>query len=435
MSNRTLTRSCTTILVAAVLWMLVPFVAPAAYLVTARAESITWWHWYPPEIWVTYEPLIEEFEAATGIDVQTQYFGWSRMHEKLVIGMAGGIFPDVITVSSRWADTLAMRESFRDLAELEEPATFEALRRTFFPVALELWQTVDGKQYALPLDLDVPLLFYNAEIFNESGTPPPATLDWDSWFDLTRRLGRDVDGDELLDLFGLTTWWYPWITLVWTNGGTLVNADRTGLALGEPLARDAIEYYRRLKNEGPIPGSADALRLGTLDPSGLWKEGRVGMAPAGAWMPRYHLTTDGDPGSYVFEYGMTHLPSGPTGIRAASAEGSGLAVVNGSTQQDAAWRLVSYVASEEFTRRVASQLEGFPAVISVARDTFMESGEDGQILMEVVDYARPFPKGVQWWERLYPTVQLELGRYIEGIGSLQGAIENIERQTLPWPGL
>jgi|GEM_PF-2076166 len=389
----------------------------------AAAGTITWWHWYPPEAWASYAPLVADFERETGIDVEPQYVGWSTMKDKLLIAIVGGIYPDVVTVSSRWADGLAEQGAF---VRIDSWIGSEA--QGFFPVALELWRTAGGTQYALPLDLDVPALFFNREMFAARGIADPGDLGWEEWFDLTRRLARDRDGDGDLDEFGLTTWWYPWITLVWANGGTIVQPGGTGLGLGAPDAREAIEFYRRLHDEGPIPQVRDANRLGAADPAELWKRGEVGMAPAGAWMPRYHLTDpESAEGAFRFDFGVTELPKGTTGLRAAPAEGSGIAVVRGTPHEDAAWLFAQYVASEPFMSRVAERLEGFPAHIDAARDVLARSG--GEPFVRAVGYARPFPKGVDWWGSLSPIVMRELGRYLEGSTGLDAAIENIERQA------
>ena len=78
---------------------LVVFVV-ACFAAAASAETIVFWHWYTADRYAYLEPLIEKFEAETGITVEAQMYPWTEMAEKLVVGLAGGVAPDVFAVSS-----------------------------------------------------------------------------------------------------------------------------------------------------------------------------------------------------------------------------------------------------------------------------------------------------------------------------------------------
>ena len=71
------------------------------------------WHWYTADRYAYLEPLIEKFEAETGITVEAQMYPWTEMAEKLVVGLAGGVAPDVFAVSSITSAPLVFQGSTR----------------------------------------------------------------------------------------------------------------------------------------------------------------------------------------------------------------------------------------------------------------------------------------------------------------------------------
>lgn len=418
----------------ALLKRLTPLIGLVALLTliasAVSAQTITWWYWDPPDIMEKhYFPLVREFEEKTGIKVEAQEVGWSDMQERILVSVLGGTPPDVVTISSRWADSLAMQGIFHDLTPyVERDPDFD----DFFPAAMELWQTWDGKQYGIGGDLDLPALFYNKEMFDQHGIVYPTDVDWYEWLDAAKLMTRDTDGDGAFDQYGLTLWWYVWITMIEGNGGHIITPDRSDIGLGAPEARAAIDFIKEIVEGSLDPSIADAQRLGTPHPAALFKAGRIATAPAGAWMPSLYVF-DSTIGDYAFDFDVTHLPKAPNGGRVTPVEGSAMAIPATSENKEAAWEFIKFMRSADAMRQYA--LDGFPTRISVAREAFDRPDrkpDNSIVLIDVVQYGKPFPRGVDWWGSLYPTIMGGISAYLNGSEpSYTGMVENIRAQVVP----
>lgn len=397
----------------------------ALFLLAAAAagaqERLVWWHSLPDEALAAYRPFLDGFQRDTGIAVELRFVAPSRLFDELSVAQALGVPPDVVSVAAHAGEPLAERGAFVDLAAriLADPDFVD-----FFPAGLQLWRTARGSHYAVPVDLDVQALYYNHAAFASRGIAVPSDIDWEEWRSLAFDLSEDRDLDGALDAYGLTDWWFEWISLVWANGGEVFGPSGA-IALSSRAAREAIDYYRSLVASGLLPGVADARRLGYAHPGELFKAGRVAMAPAGRWMPR-HWAYDPWSGTRLFEIGVAPLPRARSGGRASPLFGTGLAIPTGSQRVAAAWALIKRLISPEAL--AAQEFLGVPARISVAGEGIArsESGaSEWQVFIGALAYARPFPQGVDWWEGTGAAVMDALGRYARGEISYDGALAEL----------
>ena len=399
-------------------------VAPVA------AQTIVVWDWEPPEVMEKYRPMIERFQQETGIRVEYQQVPWAEMKDKTAVAIAGGAPPDLVRISSRWGDTLAEQGLFTDLRPYLERFEGQYKFSDFFPASVNLWTAVDGSVYALGNDLDIVALFFNRELFEAQGLEEPYAYDWNQWYDAARKLTRDTDGDGTVDQFGMTNWWFHWHSLVWANGGSTFRDDRTTHALGSPQAREALEFYRRFFQDRLMPAMADSQALGYPHPAAHWKAGRIGMAPAGAWMPNYWVW-DQQAGAYAFDFDVAHMPVSPAGQRATTLEGSGYGIPVNAANKDAAFRFLAFITSQEWQMTYA--LTGFPSRRTAAEAAFAQPGEprNKAIWVEVTGYARPFPKGVDWWGRTAAIINRHMSQFFAGNVSLEQALTAADEELRP----
>lgn len=384
-------------------------------------ESIAWWHSLSPDAIAAYQPVLDQFQSETRIRVEPRFVAPSRLFDELSVAQALGSPPDIVSVASHTGEPLAERGAFVDLsARIQADPDFA----DFFPAALLLWRTAGGSHYAVPVELDVPALYFNATTFSSRGVPPPTDIGWEEWFHLAITLTEDRDSDGRFEAYGLSDWWFHWTSLIWANGGTIFGPDGR-LALDAPAAREAIDYYKRFVTARLLPLPADARRLGFAHPGELFKAGRVAMAPAGRWMPE-HWVYDPWMGEDAFEIGVTPLPKSPRGQRAAPLTGNALAVPTGSAKLAAAWALIKKLTSPEAL--AAQPMLGIPARISVAGERLTQPGpaaSEWRVFVGALGYARPFPQGVDWWEGTEATLMAGLERYLRDELSFEEALASL----------
>lgn len=398
------------------------FVAALSLLVSGAArgqERIAWWHSLPPGAIAAYQPLIDQFQQETGIRVELRFVAPSRLYDELSVAQVLGSPPDVVSVASHAGEPLAERGAFVDLtARIQADPDFV----DFFPAGLLLWRTAAGSHYAVPVELEVPALYYNAEAFASRGVSAPSDIGWDEWYELAVALSEDQDLDGRLDTYGLSGWWFHPASLVWANGGEIFSFSGA-IALGSPAAREALSFYKRFYEEGLLPQISDAKRLGFAHPGELFKAGRVAMAPAGPWMPQVWVY---DPwtGVDAFEIGVAPLPRSFVGQRTAPLTGNALAIPTGTPKIAAAWAFIKRLTSPEAL--AAQPLTGVPARITVAGERLTQPGpavSHWRVFTGALAYARPFPQGVDWWEGTGAAVTSALERYLRGELSFEAALE------------
>ena len=112
---------------------------------------------------------------------------------------------------------------------------------------------VGGVQYAIPLTMSTPVMYYNADLVAQAGGDPDAMpTDWDGIIDLANRidaLGEDIDG--MYFNIGVDDWMTQ--TLVLNHGGSLMTPSESDIAFDEPEGQAAVALFRRFHAEGGQP--------------------------------------------------------------------------------------------------------------------------------------------------------------------------------------
>lgn len=428
-------KRCALILLALLLLSVV-----ASSLAYAEVVTLKVWHWNQPVRWKFYEPFIAKFEKENGVKIEAEMKTWAELREKLVASIAGGVAPDVCFVSSSWGDEIAEKGAFLDLAKLvnrDKEGAWKADYSAVFPTAFQLWKNSRGEQYAFPFDFDLAALFYNKELFDAAGLDyPNDEWTWDDFFKAAQTLTRDTNGDGLPDQYGVTTGMVNlWPELVWANGGSLLTADGTKPNLNTPEARQALEFYAKLlaHKVNNLWDVAECKRLGSPDPPTLFKAGKIGMMPVGAWGPSVYMY-DSDKGKYVMDFDVAHMPKSPKGKRAVLMQGQGVSILAGSKNVEVAWKFVKYMASVEVQTMSGRDLGQFPIRRDVAlTEAFLvpdKPPQNKKVFVEVAAYAHAWPK-VPNWSAAWKVMNSEIAKYASGSQSLDAALANIDKLVPP----
>ncbi len=141
-------------------------------------ETVVWWDFLAGGDGVRMQQLIEDFNAAHEgeivIDATTLEWG-VPFYTKVQTSVAVGEAPDIMTYH---ASRIPLAVDQNLLSEIT-PEDFEAMGLSQDDYAAATWDavTVDGAQYAVPLDTHPIVLYYNKDLLeaagrlNEDGTP------------------------------------------------------------------------------------------------------------------------------------------------------------------------------------------------------------------------------------------------------------------------
>jgi len=130
------------------------------------------------------------------------------------------------------------------------------------------------------------------------------------------------------------TGWFNW---VYSNGGTVLNADKTQFTMNEPPAVQALKEYVSYRLEGLAPG-AEALQ--TMGASDQFVSGRVGLMHIGSW----NVGTLNEQVT-EFEWDAVPIPYAPTGKSMCMIHGLGNTIAKGTKVAEQAFDWVAYLGS------------------------------------------------------------------------------------------
>lgn len=342
-----------------VVLVVVLVVAAMSLLAEARVELSLAAHWGPGGI--EHELLnryIHEYNAQHA-DVHVSYGVSSGLatgvDEQLLLKASVGIAPDIIHVSSRSLLQYGIRLG---LLVPPPPDVEQIIRAAFMPGALTL-NTVDGVLFGPPTENQMHAMTLNGTVFDEAGMAMEPPRSWEELADFGRKIRRmsadgrqEVAGIELLHDRTI-------LSMAWSNGAELLNADRTAFTLtGEAWTR-TIRFLSDLVAEGVAVISND-----------LFDEERAGMRLGSApWMRSNYLAVSGE-ASYA-RLVTAPIPAGHTGVPASEQYGYVLAVTTSSQHPDEAWAFINWLTTAP-TDRGTTRMGDIMAALGSIPSTYLD---------------------------------------------------------------
>jgi ABC-type glycerol-3-phosphate transport system substrate-binding protein len=315
-----------------------------------------------------YETLVAEFnESYPYITVEL------RSQTGSIINELGGGHVDVFAASPYALIQLRGQGDILSLDPfIERDQSFNL--PDFYPGVVELL-TIEGKTWAVPAGIDVAVMFYSQDLFDQYGVPYPE-IGW-TWNDFLEAGLAISDPDA--GIYGYTTTGtvtdpgYPEVPFfIYQHGGRLFDSLRnpTYTTFDDPLTIQAVEWYARLFHEydvAPTPSEARRAFGGNQYAvfDGL-RHGKVGMW-IGMLSERGGMTW---PVEWFVNWGMVPLPRDAQAITQADVEG--YAIYAQTEHPDACWQWITFLSQR------------IPYRLMPARKSLAESTAYGQLVGEDV---------------------------------------------------
>ena len=305
---------------------------------------------------------------------------------RFLLGVAGGMPPDVIYFDRFAVAEWSAREAFHDLTPFIERDMAaghpDAIRRedyypaTWDEVVFRHPMTGEVGLYGIPDAFESRALIYNKDWLRRAGyvdehgeARPPRT--WEELGDMAeklteldeagriRRLGfAPLVGASTLYLYG------------WQNGAELLSEDGRTVTLNSPRFVEALEWMKsvndRVGGTGNVAAFDSLSQSGDMDP---FMAGKIAMKLDGYWMAQFGFSQYGD----RLNYGVAPMPM-PARELAAGRQPTGwiggwcYAIPRTAKHPEAAWDLVRFLASPRARRiyaesaRLVSESQGRPYV-------------------------------------------------------------------------
>jgi multiple sugar transport system substrate-binding protein len=337
-----------------------------------------------------YETLWRPFEEEhPNIKIQ-----WTRVpdwEQKFRIAAAAGQLPDIFAVDGINVPAYATR----GLLEPLDRWVPKEVQRDYWRPALEE-MTWDGKLYAVGLETNAHLLYYNTALFKNAGISKPPTS-WEELVSIGQKLTQDFNGDGKIDQFGLSiplgrNEYVMWIlsAFIWANKGDIISPDGTRAVCNEPKAVEAVQFLSDLVNKYKIVPKAGQIQAG---PEGAFIGQKVAMEYGGTFnlgpWQKYLKTVP---------WKVTFTPGAVKGTRVSGVGGWHFAMWSGSKNKEAAGEVIKYLTSPYMIKTLASSY-GIALRMSISKEMKQDSTYPWSVGIAQMKVGRPRPRHPE-----YPTI-------------------------------
>jgi multiple sugar transport system substrate-binding protein len=335
--------------------------------------------------------LLPEFERRhPGLRVRVQQIPWSAAHEKLLTAYAGGTMPDLFQLGNTWIPEFVALRAIEPLNERLQSWPTAAID-DYFPGILAT-NRLDSHTYALPWYVDTRLFFYRTDLITAAGvTAPPTT--WDGWLQAMAAIKRNAHSGQYAILLPINEWQLP-VILALQRGATLLRDRHQYGDFQNPQFREAFAAYIQLFTQELAPPVSNAqmanlyqeFAKGTfaIYVSGPWNIGEFGRRLPSELQPHWNTAV---------------LPStdGTRGISLAG--GASLALSRTSPRQQAAWKLLEFLAEPAQQARFYQLTGDLPARQSAWNDPALADNRHAQAFRQQLHHLQATPP-IPEWERI-----------------------------------
>ena len=352
------------------------------------------------------QTLLPEFERRyPGLRVRVQSLPWSAAHEKLLTAYAGGAMPDLFQLGNTWIPEFVALRAIEPLdARLQ---TWPAAALTdYFPGILAT-NRLNGQYYALPWYVDTRLFFYRTDLLATVGFSAPPTT-WNEWLQAMAALKKRDNGQHYAILLPINEWQLP-VILALQCGATLLRDRNQYGDFENPRFRQAFAFYLNLFDQELAPPVNNNQMANLYQEfadgafaiyvSGPWNIGEFGrrlpavmqnqwnIAPLPAFNPTATCSSTGEDSAVKMSVGWS------------LAGGASLAISRTSPRQEAAWKLLAFLAEPEQQARFYQLTGDLPARQSAWTDPVLADNPRLQAFQKQLRRVQATPL-IPEWERI-----------------------------------
>jgi multiple sugar transport system substrate-binding protein len=283
------------------------------------------------------QEIVDDWSKESGVKATIQVVDWNDYWTLLEAGASGGELPDVFWMHSNQAQKYMENDMLLDLTD--RIASSDKIKLDDYYEGITNLYNLDGKQYAVPKDIDTIALWYNKTMFDECGVDyPDDTWTWDTFAEAAAKLTTDDHWGYAIAPGNNQDSFY---NMIYSMGGYVISDDKKTSGYDDPNTIKAMEFVTDLVHKGYCPD------LATISESGadaLFQAGKVAMVTQGSWMLaafKDNEYTHDNCDVAVLPY--TNTPDD----RVSIYNGLGWAAAANTKNPDAAWSLIEYLGTKE----------------------------------------------------------------------------------------
>ena len=391
-----------------------------AALAEGETVTINFWHHYSAqsaENETLMNVLIPAFEAENpGIKVNAVSHEWAELHDKVLVSANSNALPDVARCDIAWLPEfqkmgilVALDEEMPNFAEVSGKLLDSAMSTAI----------INGHYYALALNTNSKIVFYNKAMLEAAGVSIPATME--EWIEAVKKLsGENSKGQQVWGWNEPALAGWNICPFIWSFGGALTNEDQT-IATGYingPATVKAVETFAELVKAGAITG----FNAGDIPMTDGFGTGRYAMMLEGPWKSAELA------GAYPdVAYGTAPIPAGEGGSISVLG-GEDIAMFN-TPNKEAAWKFMQFMTGEYAETEMAKC--GQIPVNRAALESDTVKAADYAPFIEAIQTAKSRPT-VAAWSEMDNGLQVAMNAVVTGEKTAQEAMDEL---AVAWDAL
>lgn len=391
-----------------------------AALAEGETVTINFWHHYSAqsaENETLMNVLIPAFEAENpGIKVNAVSHEWAELHDKVLVSANSNALPDVARCDIAWLPEfqkmgilVALDEEMPNFAEVSGKLLDSAMSTAI----------INGHYYALALNTNSKIVFYNKAMLEAAGVSIPATME--EWIEAVKKLsGENSKGQQVWGWNEPALAGWNICPFIWSFGGALTNEDQT-IATGYingPATVKAVETFAELVKAGAITG----FNAGDIPMTDGFGTGRYAMMLEGPWKSAELA------GAYPdVAYGTAPIPAGEGGSISVLG-GEDIAMFN-TPNKEAAWKFMQFMTGEYAETEMAKC--GQIPVNRAALESDTVKAADYAPFIEAIQTAKARPT-VAAWSEMDNGLQVVMNAVVTGEKTAQEAMDEL---AVAWDAL
>ena len=403
-------RTLTRILAVMLACMMLTAICPA---MAEETVTINFWHHYSAqsaENETLMNVLIPAFEAENpGIKVNAVSHEWAELHDKVLVSANSNALPDVARCDIAWLPEfqkmgilVALDEEMADFADVSGQLLDSAMSTA----------VIGGHYYALALNTNSKIVFYNTAMLEAADVKVPTTMD--EWVEAVKKLsGENANGQQVWGWNEPALAGWNICPFIWSFGGSLTNEDQTAATgyINSPATVKAIETFAELVKAGGITG----FNAGDIPMTDGFGTGRYAMMLEGPWKSAELA------GAYPdVAYGTAPIPAGEGGSISVLG-GEDIAMFN-SANKEAAWKFMQFMTSEYAETEMAKC--GQIPVNKAALESETVKAADYAPFIEAIQTAKARPT-VAAWSEMDNDLQVAMNAVVTGEKTAQEAMDEL----------
>ena len=283
------------------------------------------------------QQIVDDWSAQSGVKATIQVVDWNNYWTLLEAGATGGELPDVFWMHSNVAQKYMENDMLLDLTD-KIAASDKIDMNNYYEGIVKLYQS-NGKQYAVPKDIDTIALWYNKTIFDEMGVPyPDDTWTWDDFKANAKKLTNDQHWGYAIAPGNNQEGYY---NTIYSMGGYVISDDKKKSGMDDPNSIKAVQLFTDMIAEGSCP---DLATVSETAPNELLCAGKTAMSINGSWMLAGFR--DNEYAAANCDVAVLPYTKSPDD-RVSIYNGLGWAAAANGKNTDAAWSLIEYLGSKE----------------------------------------------------------------------------------------